>query len=333
VSLRNAIDDAIMPFVKAGGLTHYYAACGTLSEGVLQRSVHLPGGRTFFDLSSLTKALVITPLLLEYAKNTPLLDLKVSHFGVTASALSLLQHEAGVPFWRNLWLGHLRTSEGNRAGALARLEFFLREVSLLPGAYLYGDLGHMLLSLWLEAQTQQSLVKQYGDFLEATLQEKRSLLFYAPTQEQKPQGIPSAYCRVRGRWLCGEAHDENASALGGVSGHAGLFASGEGLETFLLRFLCSRKGKNFSFDHLPPYEASRRSFLGWQVGMGLTPPPLSSPWILGHQGFTGTLFWWMPQSSCFGLLLTNRTMGGRQVSWIHGLRQKVFSLQCRELGV
>lgn len=336
LSNQHAIDRAILPSVRAGGLTHYYAACGSLSGGVLQRSAHLPGGRRFFDLSSLTKALVITPLVQWIAKDRALSELKLclsGESGPSVSLLSLLQHEAGLPFWRNLWIGNLARPEGNRSAALARLDLDLHAPSSFSPSYLYSDLGHILLSMWLEKETGRSLPELYGDFLETELKQKRDLLFYTPTEEQKKRSIPTAYCRIRERWLCGEVHDENASALGGVSGHAGLFGSGEGVETFLLHFLSSSQGRGFSFDQLPTYEASRRSFLGWQVGMALDTPPLPSSWILGHQGFTGTLFWWEPRSACFGLLLTNRTMGGRQVSWIHKLRQTVFALQCKELGL
>ena len=340
VAQGNAIDHVVRPYVQAGGLTHYYAAHGTLSKGILQRSLFLPGGRSYFDLSSLTKALVITPLLCWMTKELLLSGLEIAPFaeaGAEYAALSLLQHEAGLPFWCNLWISNLKACRGQRATALMRLEAYLRERPRLSPStsspYLYGDLGHILLSLWLERQAGIPLEQLYSDFLEKVLQVEPDLLFYRPTEAQKKKCIPTAYCHVRKRWLCGEVHDENASALGGISGHAGLFGSGSALEDFLIHFLSSHHGKPFSADMLPPYDASRRSFLGWQIGMGLQGLQSRTSWIMGHQGFTGTLFWWMPETACFGLLLTNRTMGGRRVPWIQGLRQKVFSLQCQDLGV
>ena len=329
MSQGNTIHEAVMPYVRSGGITHYYAACGTLSQGVLQRSSHLPGGRCFFDLSSLTKALVTTPLMLRLAEGRPLAEVEVPFAGERFSAVALLQHEAGLPFWRNLWVCLLHKPGDSRQTASARLERFVQERprGTRDSAYLYSDLGHMILSRWIEDKTQQSLDLYYRDFLETQLGVNPALLFFAPTQTQKEQSIISAYCPIRRRWLRGEVHDENASALGGTSGHAGLFGAGDGVESFLLRFLSSAEGRKFLAAQLPPYEVARRSFLGWQVGMGLEPSLSSSSWILGHQGFTGTLFWWEPARGHFGVFLTNRTVGARLVPWIQGLRRQVFSLQ------
>ncbi len=329
MSQGNTIHETVMPYVRSGGITHYYAACGTLSQGVLQRSSHLPGGRCFFDLSSLTKALVTTPLMLRLAEGKPLAGVEVPFAGERFSAEALLQHEAGLPFWRNLWVCLLNKPGDSCGPALARLERAVQERprDACEPAYLYSDLGHIILSRWIEDKTQEPLDVYYRCFLETQLGVNPARLFFAPTQNQKEKSIISAYCPTRRRWLRGEVHDENGAALGGISGHAGLFGAGDGVESFLLRFLSSAEGRKFSAAQLPPYEVARRSFLGWQVGMGLASPLPPSSWILGHQGFTGTLFWWEPARGHFGVFLTNRTVGARLVPWIQALRRQVFSLQ------
>ena len=89
--------------------------------------------------------------------------------------------------------------------------------------------------------------------------------------------MPSAYCHIRQRLLQGEVHDENCAARGGVSGHAGLFGSGDDLINYLRTLFAHRVGQ----------EILRRD-VGLQHG---AEGVLSAQGTLrGHLGFTGTSF-------------------------------------------
>jgi CubicO group peptidase (beta-lactamase class C family) len=125
----------------------------------------------------------------------------------------------------------------------------------------------------------------------------------------------------RGRILRGEVHDENASRLDGVSGHAGLFGSARDLlvvaEWLVTRWsgelgpVAERWTREFTRrQDLPP--GSSRA-LGWD-----TPSDGSSagghlgPRSFGHTGFTGTSIWVDPERKLVIVLLSNRVHPTRQ---------------------
>lgn len=125
---------------------------------------------------------------------------------------------------------------------------------------------------------------------------------------------------MRGGLVHGFVHDENAWALGGVAGHAGLFSSARDLATFARLLLGG--GSVGDVRLLQPAtiarwtarqsNASSRA-LGWD-----TPAPGSSagryfsPRSFGHTGFTGTSIWLDPERGVFVILLTNRVNPTRQ---------------------
>lgn len=124
--------------------------------------------------------------------------------------------------------------------------------------------------------------------------------------------------------LHGVVHDENAWALGGVSGHAGLFASARDLAVFAQMLLGggSYNGTRIVAPHTvarwtAPQEPGSSRALGWD-----TPSPASSagryfsPRSFGHTGFTGTSIWMDPERGLFVIALTNR-VNSRGVSTRH----------------
>ncbi|MDE0028985.1 MAG: serine hydrolase [Deltaproteobacteria bacterium] len=141
-------------------------------------------------------------------------------------------------------------------------------------------------------------------------------------------------CPWRGKILCGEVHDDNAFAMGGVAGHAGLFSSAPDIHRFL-RFLghCRDDAEP---DFLPSaivrkfLEAERpitgqTHVLGWD-----TPSPEGSssgrhfsPKTVGHLGFTGTSIWWDLERDVHVVLLTNRVHPSRDNDVIREFRPRV----------
>jgi CubicO group peptidase (beta-lactamase class C family) len=112
----------------------------------------------------------------------------------------------------------------------------------------------------------------------------------------------------------GRVHDENAFALGGVAGHAGLFSSARDLAVFAQMLLGGGSyGGQRLIDEKVVREFTRRQSdlssraLGWD-----TPSERSSAgdWFtaasFGHTGFTGTSIWMDPERDVFVVLLTNR---------------------------
>src|SRR5690606_2542802 len=129
----------------------------------------------------------------------------------------------------------------------------------------------------------------------------------------------------------GIVHDENACAMGGVAGHAGLFSSARDLAIFAQMML--NGGEYGGVRLLSPETIARwtarqgprsRRALGWD-----TPSPGSSagryfsPRSFGHTGFTGTSIWIDPERGLFVILLTNRVNPTRQNMRHEPLRRAV----------
>jgi len=117
----------------------------------------------------------------------------------------------------------------------------------------------------------------------------------------------------RKRIIQGEVQDENASVLGGVAGHAGLFATAEDVATFAHALLQGGAPLVrpetlglFTRRETSPEETSRA--LGWDTPSS---PSQSGKYFsgrsFGHLGYTGTSLWIDPERQLSITLLTNRT--------------------------
>ena len=132
---------------------------------------------------------------------------------------------------------------------------------------------------------------------------------------------PTERCPWRKRVLCGEVHDDNAYAMGGVAGHAGLFASARDVDTLLCRLKACWAGRG----RLHPGGArarvldARRDDAGLDLGAGLghaVADQLGCRHALLAQhrrplGFTGTSIWMDLERDRHVILLTNRVHPSR----------------------
>jgi CubicO group peptidase (beta-lactamase class C family) len=129
--------------------------------------------------------------------------------------------------------------------------------------------------------------------------------------------------------LRGEVHDENASAMAGVAGHAGLFGTLRGVSGYARALLTCRLHPARVRDYVSreharaePPDQERRGF-GWiLMHPGWSGGDLISPRSIGHTGFTGTGVWIDLERGRYTVLLTNRVHPSRHVeSGIIGLRR------------
>ena len=132
----------------------------------------------------------------------------------------------------------------------------------------------------------------------------------------------------RGRTLVGEVHDENAWALGGAGGHAGLFGTAVAVGRFARDVLAGIHGDSplasqrmfDTFRARTAVPGSSRA-LGWDTML-----PTSScgtrlsPASIGHTGFTGTSLWIDPVADRYMVLLTNRVHPSRSNEAILAVR-------------
>ncbi len=345
----------LLPYLQQGYFTHYFAACGSLSSSSPTLvAFHYGSGQRIFDLASLTKALVTTPLVLSLVRSLGLIvqetvqewlektGNKFDHWPSATLNLtveSLLQHRSGLPAWRNFWINRL-DEKPLSSFFRDRMNHFHTVFSRIPiaagtpGNDTYSDIGFVVLGLLVETilkkpldQAFHALGKHIG-FVSAALPPEAWLGFPARLPHTKPElFVPTTHCFIRGRLLQGEVHDENCAALGGICGHAGLFGTGEGVLLFIKSWLLSLDGQDFLARHrtLSCGADQKPVVTGWRPGDDESSHLFGGGRAIGHMGFTGTAFWVDPLKLTYGIFLTNRIVSGRRSPRIKEVRREVFS--------
>jgi len=307
---------------------------------------------SMYDVASLTKPIVTTTaamLLLQQGRLD--LDLPVVRYlpEFAAAANSdpdpswrarvtvrmLLVHDSGLPDHRDFY----KEAKGHDA-ILARVfaEPLIRE----PGTQIqYSDLGFVLLGEIVQRLTGESLDAFAKEEIFSVLGMDRSM-FNPPRRLREdiaPTEMDSDY---RKRMLWGEVHDENAWAMGGVAGHAGLFSTAPDIAAFAQMIL---NGGIYGHDRLLPRSIVREftthvkigdsaRTLGWDVP---SEPSSSGRYFsarsFGHTGFTGTSLWIDPDRKLFVILLTNRVHPTRANEKIRQVRPALHDAIFEALGL
>jgi CubicO group peptidase (beta-lactamase class C family) len=269
-------------------------------------------------LASLTKVVATTTaIMLLYDAGTVDIDAPVSRYlpdfsgGLRdqVTVRHLLTHRAGLPAGRELWR-IAKTPAEARAAVLAS------PIQCTPGScYEYSDLGADLLGFVAEAASGQTL----DAFLERRVFAKLGMTdtHFRPDAMSSVRIAPTEIAPPRGYPLRGEVHDENAYALGGVAGHAGLFSTADDLSVFAQMMLDGGvyNGVRIVSDSavaLFTKRAAGHRALGWDTcdgGAGCG--QYMSERAFGHTGFTGTSLWIDPDRQMFVILLTNRVHAAR----------------------
>ena len=153
---------------------------------------------------------------------------------------------------------------------------------------------------------------------------------------------PTEYCPSRKRLLVGEVDDENAFAMGGVGGHAGLFAPVREVDRIARELVACYAGRS---DFVP--QKIIREFwtrdstvpgstwaLGWETPSAerSSSGRNFSPNAVGHLGFTGTSIWIEPEREIAISMLTNRVHPRRDNQKIREFRPKIHDLIMEALG-
>ena len=270
--------------------------------------------QSIYDLASLTKVIATTTaIMVLYDEGKVALDAPVSRYipsfigGLKdqVTIKHLLTHRAGLPAGRELWR-IARTPEAAREAVLSS------PIQCVPGnCYEYSDLGADILGFVAEAASGKPL----DQFLEEKVYGPLGMndTHFKPTANDAVRTAPTEIAPPRGYPLRGEVHDENAYALGGVAGHAGLFSTANDLSVFAQMLLEGGQynGERIIADStvaLFTHRAEKGTrALGWDScdGNGGCGQYLSAR-AFGHTGFTGTSIWIDPDRQMFVILLTNR---------------------------
>jgi CubicO group peptidase (beta-lactamase class C family) len=216
----------------------------------------------------------------------------------------------------------------------AALKEIFREASISLGGtrrpgFQYSDLGFILLGKVLEGKYGLPLDVLFLEFQRELGLPPAHRLYYAP--QLRPEDVQlcvveTTYCPLRQRWLRGEVHDENCAAMGGVSGHAGLFGSGRGIYEFLAALWAHPVGdllKRAQVQGITQVPLLGPGLYGWRLGNNDSASPFGDGKSIGHQGFTGVDLWVEPQTGRLMVSLTNRIMAGRVSPWMTQFRQEI----------
>lgn len=253
----------------------------------------------------------------------------------TVTFKQLLTHTGGLAPWRSVFRetgpaplppdepDPISQAERHAAGIAAVCDHAF--VSRPGKESHYSDLGYMLLG-----EAVGRVMRRPLDAAMRTLIRDRlaiDTLTYAPVRagRRRDQVAPTSFdddWRQRRCW--GEVEDENAAGLGGVAGHAGLFASAHDVARFGVAWLrqdarlrLDRFWSTATTDQTPGLGAARG--LGWQVQPTELLAPLG-PAAYGHTGFTGTSLAVDPGRDLVVVLLTDRVYAGRTHEGIEDLR-------------
>ena len=317
---------------------HFIYGTGRLGQDDATR----PDSNTVYDLASLTKVIGLTTMVM-LGVTDGMLDLDapvvryLPSFGDSdrtaepsnrriVTLRHLLTHSSGLPAWRPIY-----QLTSTRAEALAMIDTV--SLDTVPGSReLYSDLGAIILTQVVESAFGQRidtlLAQRVFEPLDMTSTR------YLPPASWLGRIAPTENDPWRGRVLRGEVHDENASRLDGVSGHAGLFSSTRDLLRFgewaIGQTVRRSDGQQQCSPQFPtpltvspsvltdfttrqdlPPGLSRA--LGWDTpSEGSSAGTMLAPGSFGHTGFTGTSIWIDPSRCLVIVLLSNRVHPTRE---------------------
>ncbi len=343
--MQNAVRDSVFPgavlLVARNGLIVMDEAFGTMGYKEFNRPMPLDA---IFDLASVTKCVATTTVcMLLYERGLLELDAAVQKYlpefvGANKEKITirnLLTHSSGLTAYRRYFLDHHAPGE--------IIKVILNEPLENPpvSKTVYSDLGVILLGKIVEKLSGQPLEVFCRERIFTPL--KMSETSYNPPPQLLSRIVPTEFDSWRGRMVHGQVHDENAFALGGVSGHAGLFSTARDLATFLNMLLNGgtyEGGRLLKLETINLFTARQNIVagssraLGWDTADGKNSAGhLMSPHAFGHTGFTGTSVWTDPEKNMFVILLSNRVHPTRNNQKLLSFRAKLHDAVMKAVEV
>ncbi len=313
--ISNGVSEGAYPgavgVIAGNGSPLYLKAFGCASVLPLREKMN---DGMLFDLASITKAVATTTSIMtlvdegRMSLSDKVADI-VPEFGVNGknyvTVLDLLTHTSGLAEWADLYTRHSTRQD------------VLREICSLGLGYpsgksvLYSDLGFMMLGGLVEHISGEALDRYASRRIFDPLSMKNTM--FNPRKRLARRCVPTEYSNWRLRMVRGEVHDENAFAMEGVSGHAGLFSTAQDLARFATmvynkgevegtRILSPESVDLMATNHTQELNESRG--LGWLVEPEFTEG--AKTWEIGHNGYTGVSMAISLKKRAFAALLTNR---------------------------
>jgi serine-type D-Ala-D-Ala carboxypeptidase len=276
--------------------------------------------RTIYDLASLTKVIATTALMAGHVRSGRMrLDDRVRHWITSwtgeerqlVTLQDLLEHCSGLPGHRRYFESHAGRAAFESAICKEPLEYAPRAASI------YSDPGFMLLGFAMENAAGTPLDRQFDQWRDAELEGDVEVR-YRPDPEWLERVAPTENT-ASGDLRCGEVHDENAAALGGVASHAGLFGTAAAVGACARWWMRSPSLPLFAEKTTVPHSSRA---LGWDTMLPTSSCGTKlSPFAIGHTGFTGTSLWIDPEQNLYVVVLTNRVHPTRAGDGIQDVRR------------
>ena len=326
-------------------------AFGKFTYDTKSRAVEI---NTIYDIASLTKVVATTTLVAKLVQGDfPVrldLDAPVERYlpewapaggnipqqewRHRVTVRHLLTHTSGLPPFKEYW----RTSKSKE---VTLDKIFAEPLEYEPGTKeVYSDLGIILMAEIIARLTGRPLDVLAREYVFSPL--AMSSTMYTPPKKFWPTIAPTEIDnQYRHRLLQGEVHDENAAAIGGVSGHAGVFSTSPDLASFCQMLLNGgvyahqrilRRATVSEFTAPQELSGGTRT-LGWAVPTeGGSSGHFMGPHTLGHTGFTGPSIWIDPDRQVFVVFLTNRVHPTRENQKIAKVRPALHDAVMQSLG-
>ncbi|MGA1825353.1 MAG: serine hydrolase domain-containing protein [bacterium] len=352
-TINNAIHNGSCPgivvLLSMNGEVIYHKAFGYRGTDHREKAT----AETLYDLASLTKQLATTTAIMALiAKGMIKLDDKASQYlpafgneGKKSISISdLLSNSSGLAAYRSYY-NYLKQP---LAPSEAKKFFYTllcdEKLDYEPGTKsVYSDLGFMVLGFLVEKVSSMNLDEFCQKYIFQPLHLKNTLFNDLSNKERSIATVntytfaPTENCPWRGKVLCGEVHDDNAYAMGGVAGHAGLFSTASDIHTLVKTVYTSYSSDqpyNFLPSHVIKTFFTKQNIPGSTWCLGWDTPSLQgssaghhfSENSIGHTGFTGTSLWIDLTRNLWVILLSNRVHPTRQNSKFKSLRPQLHDL-------
>lgn len=286
-----------------------------------------------FDIASLTKP-VCTATLCMLLSEEEKLDSGLLRNDM-AEIEALLSHTSGLPAWKPYYLEIPAEEIGSEKAKQYILNAIRNEPRLSKIGVLceYSDLGYILLGDLLEKTTGKPLDKLFQEKIANPLGLRQTR--FGPVAN----ALPTEYCPWRKKVVQGTVHDQNAFAMGGVAGHAGLFSTTDDLHIFMKALTAAARGESSWLRQKTAcafldFETRHGTFvLGWDTPTFGTSSSgrYFSPHSIGHLGFTGCSIWCDLDRNFWVILLTNRTYPSSTNNKIKTFRPRLHNLVWQEI--
>lgn len=309
--------------------------------------VERPIGEDFlFDVASLTKVLV-TSLIYAKLVEEGLISLRqrvaelAPEFGKTPAGTSyikekvtlwmLLSHASGLP----AWIPFYRTCR-------TRDEVFEEALRVFPSHeagkdVVYSDINYIVLTYLAEKLTGERIDELFEKLVVRPLNLRRTTFNPLERGFSRSEVVATEVVDWRGGTVVGVVHDENALAMGGISGHAGLFTTTPDTARIVDEILCAYEGrcdaiisKHSAMAMLSPWACGEVCYgLGWRVqgpSWGLSAlTDYKHIHVAEHTGFTGTSILLAPEERFAVIFYTNRVHPSRANEKIRHVRVLVHN--------